>query len=211
MKKNLLFAAVLTAGSMAGVTLADQMQAKKVADLADANLKIGFVDSFEAMRNCEPGIKAGKELEAQRDTLSKAIKEDEQKYTQAVNEYKSKSATMSEAARDKEQQKIVKMERDLKAKVEESEESLKLSMQRTTEKLAKDIEQGIVNVAKETDLDAIVDKMTGRVVYAKDKLDFTSHTIKQMNKQYAQKVAQNKDEKGNVRVAAKDAKAPSAA
>ena len=193
MKKNLLFAVVFTAGSITGVALADQAAAKdtKITDISGTNLKVGFVDSFEAMRNCEPGIAAGKELEAQRDSLSQAIKEGEQKYTQAVKEFQSKSATMSEAARDKEQQRIVKMERDLKAKVEESEEVLRLAMQRTTEKLAKDIEQGIVKVAKSQGLDYIADKMTGRVVYAKESLDFTSSTIKQVNKQHAQALAHN--------------------
>ena len=57
-------------------------------------------------------------------------------------------------------------------------------MQQKTEELAIKIEESIVSVAKTKDVDAVIDKMTGRVMYTKDdnQGDITRETIVSVDK-----------------------------
>ena len=67
-------------------------------------------------------------------------------------------------------------------------------MQKKTENLARNVDQAVIKVAKEENLDAVVDKVTGRVIYVDEKFDFTAQVKSEMNKQYEIKLAQNKKE-----------------
>ena len=156
-------------------------------------LKIGVIDSFEVMRTSKDGIAAGKELETKRESLSKDLQRDQEALMQVGNALKSKASTLSQEARDKEEQKIVKMQRDLEAKAQECEEEMRLAMQRTTERLAQDVEKAARDVALEQGLDEVIDKMTGRVIYHKTEFDYTVQATQKMDKSYEQRLAQNKD------------------
>ncbi len=155
------------------------------------DLSIRFIDSFEVMRLSKGGQDAQKELEKQRNELAGELQKDEQKLKNAAADFQAKAATLSEAARDKEQQRLVKMERDLKVKAQEYEETIKLSMQRITEKLARDVEEAVTTLAKEQRYDAVVDTMTGRVIFVADKVNVTGDIIGKVNFKHNQ-LAQNK-------------------
>ncbi len=147
-------------------------------------LDIAFVDSFKAMRECEDGLRVGQKLDVMRDNLSKEIQDEATKITQEETELKSKSATLKADVFAQSERKIAKQKRDLEEKVRESEEAMKVAMQQETEKLAVQIEEGIVEVAKAKGVDAVIDKMTGRVMYTKDnnKGDLTADAIELINK-----------------------------
>ncbi len=166
--------------------------------MADANLstniEIRFIDSFEVMGGCKEGVKARQDLEVKREVLSQDLQKDEQKFTQTMSEYKGKSSMLSDTAREKEEKKLMRMDREYKNKIQESEEELKIDMQKKTENLARNVDQAVIKVAKEENLDAVVDKVTGRVIYVDEKFDFTAQVKNEMNKQYDIKLAQNKKE-----------------
>ncbi len=67
-------------------------------------------------------------------------------------------------------------------------------MQNKTEALATKVEEGIVEVAKRKGVDAVIDKMTGRVIYTKEDnhgditLDAIAHVDKR-NKDAAKETA----------------------
>jgi len=88
----------------------------------------------------------------------------------------------------------MKMDREYKNKIQESEEELKIDMQKKTENLARNVDKAVIEIAKEEKLDAVVDKVTGRVIYVDEKFDFTAQVKGEMNKQYEIKLAQNKKE-----------------
>jgi len=159
------------------------------------NIEIRFIDSFEVMGSCNEGIKARHELEEKREVLGKEIQQEEQKITQIMSEYKGKSSMLSDSAREKEEKKLMKMDREYKNKIQESEEELKIDMQKKTENLARNVDKAVIKVAKEEKLDAVVDKVTGRVIYVDEKFDFTVQVKGEMNKQYEVKLAQNKKDK----------------
>lgn len=162
---------------------------------------IGFVDSFAIMGDCQEGQKARKEIETKRDLASNEIQEETKKFEKAKSDYISKSTTMNDSAREKEEKKLVKMERDIKALVAEKEEDLKSDMQMATEALAQGLETGVAKLAKNEKLDVIFDKMTGRAMYVSEKFDFTSKAIKEVDKNYEVKLAQAKQAEAATKVA----------
>jgi len=179
-------------------TVVQKENPKTLSSFMDANLstniEIRFIDSFEVMGGCKEGVKARHDLETKRELLSKDLQKEEQKMTQTMSEYKGKSSMLNDSAREKEEKKLMRMDREYKNKIQESEEDLKIDMQKKTENLARNVDKAVIKVAKQEKLDAVVDKVTGRVIYVDDKFDFTAQVKSEMNKQYDIKLAQNKKE-----------------
>ncbi len=177
------------------------------------DLTIRFVDSFDAMRACHAGKEAQKSLEKTRGVLTKDIQKEEQKIALSVKEFQSKSTTISDMAREKEEKVLRKMEVDYKSKVQESEYEMKLAMQKSTEELTQDLEEAVKVVAERDKLDAVVDTMTGRVLYASNKVNVTNNIISQMDTGRKLQLTQNKNvskDKDTVTVAAKKAESAKA-
>jgi Skp family chaperone for outer membrane proteins len=162
---------------------------------------IGFVESFAVMGDCQEGLKARKEIEAKRDLAGREIQDESKKFEKAKNDYISKSTTMSDAARAKEEKQLIRMEQEIKNLVAEKEEELKLDMQVATENLAQNLEASVTKLAKNENLDIVFDKMTGRAMYVSDKFDYTDKAIKEMNKTYEVKLAQNKQAEAPTKLA----------
>jgi outer membrane protein len=175
------------------------------------NLKIRFVESFDTMRQCEQGTECGKDLEKIREQLSKGIQEDEQKLTRDMTEFQSKASTLSAAAREKEEKRLRKMKTDYDTKLQESEYEMKLAMQKRTEELAQDMEKAVIEVAKREKFDAVVDTVTGRVLYVDPTLNITDSVVKEMNTVHHKKLAAAKQVKADATVAANTKAAPKAA
>jgi len=176
------------------------------ADFLDnADIKIdatiGFVESFTIMGECEEGKLARQNIEAKRDLAAQEIQEESKKFEKSKNDYIAKSTTMSDSAREKAEKELVKKERDIKNLVAEKEEDLKLDMQLATETLAQGLEAGVAKLAKNEGLDVVFDKMTGRAIYVSEKFDYTAKAIKEVDKSYEVKLAQNKKAESAVKVA----------
>lgn len=167
----------MAVAAMSGTSVAATRDAKEALDIA-------FVDSFQAMRECEEGKRVGKELDTLRDKLSKEIQTEATKITKEESDLKSKASTLKPDILTQNERVLTKRKRALEEKVRESEEEIKVAMQQKTEALAVKIEEGIVEVAKAKGVDAVIDKMTGRVMYTKDnyKGDITADAIACVNK-----------------------------
>lgn len=212
MKKNIItataFCAVLLNNSINAETQSTA-KPKTISSVADVmgdskvtiDAAIGFVESFAIMGDCQEGQKARKEIEAKRDLAGKEIQDESKKYEKAKNDYISKSTTMSDAARIKEEKQLIKIENELKNLVAEKEEELKIDMQMATENLAQSLEASVAKLAKNENLDIVFDKMTGRAMYVSNKFDYTDKAIKEMNKDYEIKLAQNKQAEQSTKVA----------
>jgi Skp family chaperone for outer membrane proteins len=172
------------------------------------DLSIGFIDSFAIMGECEEGQKARKDIESKRDLASQEIQEESKKLEKAKNDYISKSTTMSDSAREKEEKQLMKKDRELKALVAEKEEELKSEMQIATETLAQSLDAGVIELARKQDLDIVFDKMTGRAMYVSPQFDFTDKAIKEVNKKYEVKLAQNKKAEQALKVTDNKTSAP---
>lgn len=186
----------------------DKMTGRTVstADFLDNDIKIdatiAFVESFAIMGECQEGQVARKDIEQKRDLATQEIQDEAKKFEKAKSDYIAKSTTMTDSAREKAEKQLVKMERDLKNLVTEKEEEMKIDMQLATETLAHSLEAGVAKLAKNEGLDVVFDKMTGRAIYVSEKFDYTSQAIKEVNKNYEVKLAQNKQaEQAAIKVA----------
>jgi len=192
----LLLSTVLSVVSTALVQAADKKvsAAKKVAKKMDKNidvsnyfvgqepdLKVRYIDSLKAMQASKEGQDVSAKLEKKRKELSDKIAAEEAQLAKAMEEYKTKASTLSDTAREKEEQKLVKMEREYKNLVQASEDELKLAMQRATERLAKEVDKAVAVIAKRDGLDAVVDIATGRTLYASEQADYTQKVVVAMD------------------------------
>jgi Skp family chaperone for outer membrane proteins len=192
MKKNALSLALLLSAPLA---LADApistAKAPSMTTLS-GDLNIGFVDSFSAMRESDSGKKASQQLQATQERLANELRNAQEKLMKEANDFQTKQATMSETAREAEQKRLAKAERDLKARGEEAEMEMKLAMQKVTDSLSKEVEVAITKVAKDKKLDAVVDTSTGRVLYVENKANYTSSLVKEMDNEHKIQLASNK-------------------
>lgn len=175
------------------------------------DLNIRYIDVFGAMRDSKEGKEASEKLDLKRDELGKGIEVVRAKYEAVVTEFKTKAATMNDQARAKKEQEIVKLKRDYESGLQGAEEEMKLVMQQVTEALAKEVEQAVIDLAKKEGLDAVVDKVTGRVIYASNKADYTTKVVQSMDKHYSVKLANNEKSAASTITVASTKKSPSAA
>ncbi len=155
MKKKLLLTVVVCTITVTGLTAKDA-------------LDIVFVDSFAAMRECKDGQIVGKEIDMLREKASQDIRLRAEILAQTENDLKGKASMLKQQELAKQERELSKKKRDLEELLREKEEEIKMTMQQKTEELAVKIEEGIVAAAKEKGVDAVIDKMTGRVMYTKD-------------------------------------------
>ncbi len=177
MQKKLVLSAVIISLSTTGLFAKD-------AKAENAQMYIAFVDSFEAMRKCSDGEKVSKEIDTLREKASKEIRSDAEKLAKAEMDLKNKATMLKPQELAKQERELAKSKRALEELLREKEDEIKITMQQKTEELAMKIEEGIVAVAKEKNVDAVIDKMTGRVMYTKDnnKGDITADAIKFVDK-----------------------------
>ncbi len=183
--------------SLVRATTADIAKNINVGDVVStlenkSDLKIRFMDTFEAMRVSKEGVKVSQELEEKRKELAKKIETEEKRMAQAMTEYRAQASSLSDTARNKKELELTNMKRDYEAMVQKYEEELKLVMQQKTELLAKEVDKAVTRIAKEEGLDAVVDRMTGRVIFASQRGDYTDKIAREMNKQYEVKLAEAK-------------------
>lgn len=200
MKKNFLF---LTVCSLFGASTLGATASKS----GQPQLNIAFVDSFRAMRECADGQEIGKEIDNVRNKASKEFQEEADKLAKEETDLNQKSNMLKQAERDKKKRELDKKKRDLEERLQEKEQELKAVMQEKTETLARQIEDGIVEVAKAKNLDVVLDTQTGRAMYTKDNNegDLTKEAIAAVDKKssatkvaHAQNTSSASDQKTNV-------------
>lgn len=163
--------------------------AKVVVKPDSMGTKDGSVDVADVMRTCKEGQKLSKDLEAKREQLSASLKRDEEAFMKEVESVKARAANMTKAEQEAEQQRLMKMERDLKNKVEEAELELKAEMQKIMEALGKEIEAAAREVALKEGLDTLTDVRSGQRIYVSDKVIYNEELVKEMDKNYNAKMA----------------------
>lgn len=179
---NKAFGASLTALSLLVGTLFAENSNEKGKDV---DLKIRFVNSTELMRDTEEGKKISKELQGIYKKLAEEVQELNKKLETSAAEYKKRESMLSESAKESEQKKLSRMKRELDVKAQEAEEEYKSEAQKATERISKEIIEVAEEVAKADELDALIDKDSGRALYVADEINYTSKLSERMNKKSA--------------------------
>ena len=153
----------------------------------EKNIKIGVVDTFKVMQNCESGKKVTEDIRKQQESYARELQEEQQRLAKAVNDFQAKGAALKPDAREKEEKNLVAQRRKLESRAQELEEELKSSMQKASEKIALEVDEGVIELAKKENFTEIKDKLTGRVIYTKPELDVTELVTKQVDTKKAVK------------------------
>lgn len=180
------------------VAMAAKAKTPKKADVK-FDLSIRFADPFIAFRESSEGKEVTKKLEKRRDELTGEIKEMEQMFTAAAKELQAKLPTMSESGREREQKKMVRMEREYKAKLQESDEDMKITMRGAQERLLREYTDAVSQYAKKNNIDIVFGP--AGVVYSSEKADCTLEVVKNMDTNYDVKLAQSKGQASSTAVA----------
>lgn len=154
---------------------------------ATSDLTVRYVNTMEAMQVSKRGQEVQKELEAKRDELMKKVKKEEDKIKNVLAEFKSKESTLNKNARNEEEAKIVKMQREYETLVKGCEDDLKVAMQQVTEELSAQVEKTVADMAKANGYDVVADTFTGRTVYVSEKAMVTADLVKSMDKKHVAK------------------------
>ena len=149
-----------------------------------AGNNVGYVSSMTVINGSKEGQKIKNELEAKFKSSGMEVQKREQEVTKALADYKAKESTLSDAAKEAEQTKIMKMRRDFEAMVQEKDEELKRLQQKFNDQLTKEALQVAAELGKAKSLDAVVDTDTGKVLYVASHVDYSAEFTTIMNKRY---------------------------
>lgn len=146
------------------------------------DLVIRVFDRFESVRDSETGKLENTQLKQKQEDLMVGVEKEKQAYVDAATDFNKKASIMNDTARETEQKKLVKLERNYKTKVEESDVEFKLAMNKASERLFKEVQEAVAEVAMEEGVDLMIDAATGQVVYASDRAQVTKKITNRMNK-----------------------------
>lgn len=154
----------------------------QISKQGETGLKFGFINSFEAMRNCAEGQRIAQGIETKRAEMTKELEEDQNAIMKLANDYQTKASVLSEAARQDMEKQIRRMRTDYETKVKESQYELETMISKDTEVLAHAVEQACKPLAIANNLDVIIDEATGRTFYVRDDARHTETLVVHMDK-----------------------------
>jgi len=135
------------------------------------------------------------ELQMINDQATAEVQRLQDKLRQAEQEFTAKRSTLSKAARETEEAKLVALKSELSSLIETSKLKVSRAVQEKTEEMVAELEEAARKVAEKQGLDVILDTVSGRVLYASKEAMVTEDLVKEMNKQSDLKTAKGKDVK----------------
>lgn len=148
-----------------------------------SELRICGYDPDQVMAQSEERKSMVAELDEGFKQLFDAIKNEEESLRKALTDFQSKTALLSETARENEQTSLMRKKRDLDAKAERALEDYKMERQKLEMRFVQSLETHVAGFAKEKAFDVVLPKITGIYVSA-GRADKTTEIIEYMNKQH---------------------------
>jgi outer membrane protein len=148
-----------------------------VAVAAQAETKIGFVNTERILRESSPAKASQQKLEQEFSKREKAIQDTAAKLKESADKLERDAAVMPESERTKRQRDAAELERDLQRRQREFREDLN---QRRNEELAGVIERAnraIRQIAEAEKFDVIFQE----AVYASPRIDITDKVLRALN------------------------------
>lgn len=192
MKNNKIVLSLLGL-SLTGMASVDTAKTKlpeaKVADKpavkVSADLKIRVVDAFEVMQKSLLGAEITKELSDTNQKWAAEITLKGKELEQELMAFDSKKVTMSESAREKEERRLAKAKRDYQVSIEEKNQEFQMMQAKSSERMLKEVRDNSTIVARAENIDVIVDRTTGQILYSSESANVTGKLIDAMNIKFA--------------------------
>ncbi|HEV2916150.1 MAG TPA: OmpH family outer membrane protein [Candidatus Babeliales bacterium] len=209
-----LFAACSTAGLIAEdkqvgtpssatkVTPAAEKKSSELVSLTkNAGMAVEIWDAYSSMGTAGDGKEKQQEMEQLQKEATNTLEQQRQASAKRLDAFNAKKDTLSKEAREKEEQELIALSRDLQNEVQKAQERIRHELNKATEELARTAEQAAIEIAKEDNIDLLIEKNTGRVVYNKETYDITNRVTQRMDEKRATRLAQNKKTSNAVTVA----------
>jgi len=156
----------------------------------DTNIKIGYYNSMEVIRESKTGKELTAQVEQKRNEYQTKFREGEAELGKKANDHRTKATTLSLAAREKAEQELMRMKRDLENKGKAYDEDLKLLVQQGQMRVFKDLTDSVYVVGRDKNMDLMKDVATGQVVVINpDKVECTTSIVKVMDVNHDKKTS----------------------
>jgi Skp family chaperone for outer membrane proteins len=166
-------------------SIAPSSLASKDVIVTDASdILIGVVDLFSRIGVTDAGKEEQKELDAMQRTEANNLEQQRVASTKRLEGFNAKKDTLSKEAREREEQELIALSRDLQNDVQKAQERVRHEMNKATEKLARAAEKAAIEIAQEDKLDLLIEKNTGRVIYSRESYDVSARVEAKMNEHY---------------------------
>jgi|GEM_PF-5517543 len=143
--------------------------------------KISTFDQIIGMSQSELGKEEQKAMELLQTEKAATLEADRKTLDERLKAFNAKKDTLSEDARKKEEQELMMASNNLQAEVRKAQELIRGEMTKATERLAKVADEAAIEIAKAENVDVLLEKNTGRVIYTKNGADLTDKIQKKMN------------------------------
>jgi outer membrane protein len=142
---------------------------------------IRYLNSMEVMQASERGKIVAGELEEKRIAFTKEITDKREALQKSAQQYQDQKLTMSESAREQKEKQLLRDQRELEALTQERDQDFQIAMRKATDQLLQEVEKVVAKIAKEEGWDAVIDCLTGRVLYAAHEVEISDKVISAWN------------------------------
>jgi Skp family chaperone for outer membrane proteins len=163
-------------------------------------IDVSVVDLVVPIGESEASKPEQQRLEKLRDEVTKKLEIKRQEVLTALNEHNAQKATLSPEAREKGEKSLMQRNADLQEMVKNEQNVFQAEVQKSSQLLTDQATEAAIQVAKAANVDVLLEKNTGRVLYTRNGNDLTDQVLKKMNYNYT--VAQNKNTQPPIKTAA---------
>lgn len=153
-----------------------------MATAAHADFKVGVVDMQKAIQSTSAGKKAKKELEGEFEKKKKEIKKKEDDFKKRVEEFEKKKQVLSDKVREEQQMELQMDMRKYQEEVQKSQMVMQTKERELTKPILEKVQKIIGDIAKEKNLDMVLERSEQSVMWAKSEHDVTDEVIKRADK-----------------------------
>ena len=150
-----------------------------LTNITNAEIKIGFVQVDQILKNAPQTTASNKKLEKEFKTRTDTLKKSIQDIQKDEKEFKKNSLTMSDAEKEKITRKLQQSKIDAQRDERELREDIDIRRREEINQLQNKVNETIEKIAKEQNFDLIVYQ---GVAYASPKIDITDQIIKALGK-----------------------------
>lgn len=162
-------------------------------------VKIYSIDSGRVFEESREGRSILAKVEKERDSIMKIRQNETQKIAKTRNDIEEvmKAGTATEAELQEKYEKLNRVQRDAKQKVEDAEIDSKMKSEKVRIAFAQKVNGIAVEFFKKDGCHLVVDKKTPGLIYAADSTDKTDDLIKEVNNRYEKNMVAASLKKGS--------------
>jgi len=152
-----------------------------VAGLAQAEMRVGYVDLQAALNKSEAGQAANAKLNETVAERQKVITEMEVKIKTLQDDIKKQKHLMTEASAREKEEEVERLLRDYKRLVTDSQEEIKKKEQQLVSGILDDLHTMVKTIGKEGGYAVIFEQNASRLLYADEAINLTDQLVERFD------------------------------